>query len=388
MRRRKNIRKDEEKEPGKVEVSNESIDDTSCTKITFVKFILICTLSTYILIPMLLGLIPQIVEQIVFMNLYYAKNEPVSLSQPKTEYGLSGTASFHLECDDVRLGVWHILPKTRIQEYEEEYISTPDHVRKHLKKAEHVIIYHHGNGMSRATGDHYQRTKLYKLFQSEGYHIIAFDYRGFGDSTGWPSEKGLVNDSLCILNWVRGSMSPNSIITYWGHSLGSSVATLAARKATDSCKADSSTCDGYKIDNLILEGAFTNIRQGAEDSSPARVFLMMYPKFIFQQIIDRALTIKQISFSSVTDILGVNCPIMLLHAEDDPIISCKHGDELFEAIDKRRQFPGPKRINFIKFKATHGYGHMDIFKAPELPQLLQDFFSNNDDTEISKVITL
>nr|XP_039247627.1 lysophosphatidylserine lipase ABHD12-like [Styela clava] len=374
------------KEHGKVKVSNESIDDTSCGSKTVVKSIIVFTVMLYVAIPLMLAFIPQIVEQIVFMNLYYAKNEPASLSQPSTQYELFGTASFRMQCDNDELGVWHVLPKSKMTEYKEDDVLTSDVVRTHLKDAEHVIVYHHGNGMSRGTGDHYQRPELYKLLQSQGYHIIAFDYRGFGDSTGWPSEKGLVNDSLCILNWVRGSIASNAKLTYWGHSLGSSIATLAAKKAADICEKDHNLNTGYKIDNLILEGALTNVRQGAEDSSLSQIFMVIYPKSIFRFVLENALTVKDISLSTINDIAKVNCPIMLLHAEDDSDIKCKHSDELYVAVSKATQTDRRKRIEFVKFKASHGYGHMDIYKAPELPQLLSNFLTDKDNSD--RVVTL
>lgn len=56
-----------------------------------------------------------------------------------------------------------------------------------------------------------------------GNHIIALDYRGYGDSTGTPSLEGVVHDVLHVLKTIR-KVCPENPITIWGHSMGTGVA--------------------------------------------------------------------------------------------------------------------------------------------------------------------
>ena len=59
-----------------------------------------------------------------------------------------------------------------------------------------------------------------------GNHIIALDYRGYGDSTGTPSLQGLVQDVLHVFKIIR-KVCPDNPITIWGHSMGTGVALWA-----------------------------------------------------------------------------------------------------------------------------------------------------------------
>jgi len=73
-----------------------------------------------------------------------------------------------------------------------------------------------GNDGDRARSN---RRGICSKLSSMGYHVFALDYRGYGDSTGWPSEKGVVNDVMILFNFIK-SFQNSSDIYLWGHSLG------------------------------------------------------------------------------------------------------------------------------------------------------------------------
>ena len=56
-----------------------------------------------------------------------------------------------------------------------------------------------------------------------GNHIVALDYRGYGDSTGIPTVQGVVHDVLHVFKTIRKAC-PDNPITIWGHSMGTGVA--------------------------------------------------------------------------------------------------------------------------------------------------------------------
>ena len=65
-----------------------------------------------------------------------------------------------------------------------------------------LIINFHGNAGAVSQG---WRTDTYRALSSAAsnrVHILAFDYRGFGWSTGSPTEEGLLNDGVAVVNWA------------------------------------------------------------------------------------------------------------------------------------------------------------------------------------------
>lgn len=65
-------------------------------------------------------------------------------------------------------------------------------------------------------------------------NAIAIDYRGFGDSTGSPSEDGLLKDAQAVWEWAmdRNGNRPNRIALV-GHSLGTAVASKLVGKLAE-----------------------------------------------------------------------------------------------------------------------------------------------------------
>lgn len=73
-----------------------------------------------------------------------------------------------------------------------------------------------------------------KLRRELKYDVFIFDYRGFGDSTGEPTEEGLIRDARYVYDWLHNASNGHRKIYIWGQSLGSAVACqLAARLSDD-----------------------------------------------------------------------------------------------------------------------------------------------------------
>lgn len=79
----------------------------------------------------------------------------------------------------------------------------------------------HGNAATRA---YHVRVQHYKDYTSRfGANVLAIDYRGFADSTGTPSEPGLVTDARAAWDWLAAhGASPKDVLII-GHSLGTGV---------------------------------------------------------------------------------------------------------------------------------------------------------------------
>ena len=113
-----------------------------------------------------------------------------------------------------------------------------------------LLIYFHGNA---ATLGQQRRTEEYRSYASgacEKVFVLTFDYRGFGKSTGVPSEAGLRNDAEAIIDWALNvAKIPPHRVVLLGHSLGTAVATAVASQYAEL---------GVEFAGIILCAAFTN----------------------------------------------------------------------------------------------------------------------------------
>lgn len=85
-----------------------------------------------------------------------------------------------------------------------------------------LVLYFHGNA------DNLQRWGRYaKDFTWRHYDVLMIDYRGYGKSTGKPTEEHLYRDAETVWAWAQQQFkSPNTII--YGRSLGAAVASHLA----------------------------------------------------------------------------------------------------------------------------------------------------------------
>ena len=86
---------------------------------------------------------------------------------------------------------------------------------KLLKEDENarLVIYFHGNAGNVAQG---WRTDTYRAIASganDKTHVIAVDYRGFGYSTGSPTEQGLITDGVTVVEWAMNQLGKHSLVS-------------------------------------------------------------------------------------------------------------------------------------------------------------------------------
>jgi hypothetical protein len=144
--------------------------------------------------------------------------------------------------------------------------------------------------------------------------IYLVNYRGYGGSTGTPSEAALFRDALAVYDWVRGRHAEIAVI---GSSLGTGVAVYLA--------------SARKVDRLVLVTPFDSIASVAQDK------LRLFP-------IAMLLTDK---FDSVSRIQDVSAKTLILIAEQDEMIPRARTDALIAKFP-----PGQARVEVIP-GATH-----------------------------------
>ena len=172
--------------------------------------LLVAMLLLYTAVPFLLRFSPRLQAELVYFN-FIDLPLFVNLSDPES-FGLTQTRSFflqHPQPNGCRLGVWQILPS----KYDNMERLSDSQFPKQLSDGSSIILYLHGNTGNRGMS---ARVDLYKyLAKTKGYHVVAFDYRGYGDSDCSTSEKGLLEDGHLMWDWIRNH-APNARVYLWG----------------------------------------------------------------------------------------------------------------------------------------------------------------------------
>ncbi len=167
-----------------------------------------------------------------------------------------------------------------------------------------TVLFCHGNG-----GNISHRLETVIFLLQRGVNVMMFDYRGYGRSSGSPSETNTYDDVKAAYDWLisEKSVIPSDIIIF-GRSLGGAVAVELASKVS---------CGG-----LIVESSFDSAIEMAKDYFP------FFPA---------GLLIKY-SYDSISKISRVKCLKLFTHSPADDLIPFDRGKKLFEAAPEPKTF--------------------------------------------------
>ncbi len=196
-----------------------------------------------------------------------------------------------------------------------------------------TILYFGGNAGTVA-----DRRIFLEALTGSGYGILAVNYRGYGGSTGSPSEKGIYLDGLSAFDYLTDTLSvePRTVIAY-GQSLGGTVATKVAAERP--------------VGGMVLESTFTSA------DAMARRVIPVLPLWLL-------MTYK---FDNIGRVGRIACPKLIVHGNNDETVPFTQGEKLFAAAAE------PKRFYPVN-KATHN----DIFETGGITYLesLQEFIDS------------
>ncbi|HWP26737.1 MAG TPA: alpha/beta hydrolase [Xanthobacteraceae bacterium] len=207
------------------------------------------------------------------------RTTPAAAGLPEAEEVLLDTA------DGERVIVWHLPPRG----------GRP------------VVLYFHGNG-----GALRYRVQRFRAFMRDGNGLVALSYRGYGGSTGAPTEAGLLADAEAAYAFAAARYAPERLVL-WGESLGGGVAVaLAARR---------------HVGRVVLEAAFTS----AADVGAA-VYWFLPVRLLMKD-----------QFRSDQRIGQVKAPLLFLHGTNDNVVPLALGERLFALANEPKhmvRFPG------------------------------------------------
>ncbi len=193
-----------------------------------------------------------------------------------------------------------------------------------------TILYFHGNA-----GEIGDRPLRFNYYHSRGLGVAYLSYRGFGGSSGSPSEAGLMADANAAYDWLIARGIEPGRIALLGESLGSGVAVqLAARR---------------EVGAVALEAPYTSTVEVA-----AKIYWWLPVH-----------TLMKDQFKSIDFIAAVVAPLLIIHGEADGLIPVEFGRRLFAAANQ------PKELEIVP-----GFGHDVLFEettwAREVEFFLQE----------------
>jgi fermentation-respiration switch protein FrsA (DUF1100 family) len=252
----------------------------------------------WLLIVVVLGYVGVLALMYIFQRslMYF----PDATRTPPAAAGLPQAEEVTLtSADGERLVAWHVAPRG----------------------AKRVVIYFQGNA-----GGLNLRAGRFKWLVEDGTGLIALSYRGYGGSTGKPSEAGFIRDAIAAYNFAAARYSAKRIVLF-GESLGTAVATALAVQRD--------------IGALILDAPFTSavdVGAAAYPFVPVRWFM-------------------KDTFHSDERIIHVDAPLLVLHGAQDRVVPIGFGEDLFKLA------PEPKRM--VRFPLG-GHVNLDDYGAAKV----------------------
>src|SRR5688500_2852604 len=171
------------------------------------------------------------------------------------------------------------------------------------KVAHLVFILFHGNA-----GNICHRLSFYDAWLELGVSVFAFDYRGYGQSEGKPSEAGTYLDGQAAYTWLcqRGFAAEHIILL--GKSLGGGIASEVALRD--------------KVGGLVLQNTFSSIPDVGSDLFPFLPVRLM----------------GSIRYETVKKLPRIKVPVLVMHSRGDDFIRFCHAERNYAAANEPKVF--------------------------------------------------
>jgi len=205
--------------------------------------------------------------------------------------------------------------------YEDVSLRTDDGVQLHgwyvpARAPRATLVFFHGNA-----GNISHRLDSLRIFNELSLSVLIFDYRGYGQSAGAPTESGTYQDALAAWRYVTESrgVQANEVVLF-GRSLGAAIAAWLATQQRPGA--------------LIIESSFTSVPDMAAELYwwlPAR-------------------KLSRFQYATRDYVRQVECPVLVVHSPDDEIIPFRQGEAIYAAANE------PKKL--LRLSGSHNEGFL------------------------------
>ena len=198
-----------------------------------------------------------------------------------------------------------------------------------------TVLFLHGNA-----GNISHRLDSVQMFHRLGYNTLIFDYRGYGNSGGTPTEQGTYRDAEAAWRYLTEQRQvPACRIVLFGESLGGAIAAQLASTRKPAA--------------LVIASGFTSVPEMAQH---------LYPYLPVRWL-------ARIRYDTRAYLRTVTAPVLIAHSPQDEIIPYEHGRALFAAAHPPKQF--------LELAGGHNDGF--IFMREEWVRALGDFLGKQMD---------
>ncbi|WWC92387.1 uncharacterized protein L201_007344 [Kwoniella dendrophila CBS 6074] len=310
--------------------------------------------------------IPQIQRELLFLH-----HVPLPLFpdfESPEKYGLAPFKARNLRLnisDGEEIGAWHILPRTVYQSlnpFPPEASLDMDLFDQAFQDRP-TILYFHGNAGTRAVS---HRVRSYSSFSNNlDCNVLVIDYRGFADSSGKPSEKGLIEDARTAYNFVSRSMQKvgmskeemqNNILLI-GQSLGTGVVSGLAGQLAE---------EGINPKALVLIAPFTSITELLASYRLFKFIPILGPLAVFPSAQRFFQSFLLHPFNSIKALGRTSSPTLILHAVNDNTIPHAHSARIFSSL----RSDSALAVSTWKEKSYAGWGTVRSFDRGEKGEVI------------------
>lgn len=270
------------------------------------------------------------------------------------------------------LYAWHILPIGLYRKHELRLQAEPVGVVSdftsrlafrllHDDPEARLVIHMHGAGGTVGSGYRAPNYRALSAGDPDKIHVLTFDYHGFGRSPGVPSERGVILDSLAVVEWALNVAEiPPSRIIIFGQSLGTAVNTAIAEHYAQQTTP-------VVFAGHVLVASFVDTPTLVSTYSIAGTVPLLGPLARFPTLFDYLRSFIRDKWSTkdrITEYVRVNeakknkYRLTLIHAEDDWDVPWQHTSTLFwHAVNgSTPEGISPEKLDEIRKKSTTDLG--------------------------------
>jgi len=174
-----------------------------------------------------------------------------------------------------------------------------------------VLLFSHGNA-----GNISDRIDILNILSKLDLNIMIYDYRGYGNNPGIPTEEGTYQDARAAWEYLINKGFQSDQIIIYGRSLGGAVAAKIAAEVNPA--------------GLIIDSSFISLTKLATD-----LYAWLPVRYLLKH-----------KYQTIKHLKTVKSPVMIIHGKNDQMIPIEHSQVLFENTASNQKI-------FLKLQGGH-----------------------------------